>query len=142
MLLVVQKNLLVDPKLVSPMKSLDLSHLQLVLIVLLRDFVPLQLELWVQRLNCVEDVMLSVVRMNLPVDPKLVSTMKSLEVLHLQWVVFALLRDFVPLQLKLWVERLNCVEDVMSLVVRMNLTVDPKLAFALNSLGALAPGWI
>ena len=141
-LLVVQKNLLVDPKLVSPMKSLDLSHLQLVLIVLLRDFVPLQLELWVQRLNCVEDVMSSVVRMNLPVDPKLVSTMKSLEVLHLQLVLFALLRDFVPLQLKLWVERLNCVEDVMSLVVRMNLTVDPKLAFALNSLGALAPGWI
>ena len=43
MLLVVQNNLLVDPKLVSPMKSLDLSHLQLVLIVLLRDFVPLEL---------------------------------------------------------------------------------------------------
>ena len=81
---VVQMNLLVGPKLVSAMKSLDLSHLQLVLIVLLRDFVPLQLELWVQRLNCVEDVMLSVVRMNLPVDSKLVSTMKSLEVLHLQ----------------------------------------------------------
>ena len=40
---VVQMNLLVDPKLVSSMKSLDFSHLQLVLIVLLRDFVPLQL---------------------------------------------------------------------------------------------------
>ena len=86
--------------------------------------------------------MSSVVRMNLLVDPKLVSTMKSLEVLHLQLVLFALLTDIVPLQLKLWVERLNCVEDVMSLVVRMNLTVDPKLAFALNSRGALAPGWI
>ena len=98
MLLVVQMSLHVDPKLVSPMKSLYSSHLQLVLIVLLRDFVPLQLELWAQRLNCVEDVMSSVVRMNLPVDPKLVSTMKSLEVLHLQLVLFVLLRDFLPLE--------------------------------------------
>ena len=43
--------------------------------------------------------MLSLVRMNLPVDLKLVSEMKSLEVLHLQLVLFVLLRVFVPLEL-------------------------------------------
>ena len=43
--------------------------------------------------------MLSLVRMNLPVDLKLVSEMKSLEVLRLQLVLFVLLRVFVPLEL-------------------------------------------
>ena len=43
--------------------------------------------------------MLSLVRMNLPVDPNLVSVMRSVEVLLLQLVLFVLLRVFVPLEL-------------------------------------------
>ena len=43
--------------------------------------------------------MLSLVGMNLPVDPNLVSAMRSVEVLLLQLVLFVLLRDFVPLEL-------------------------------------------
>ena len=43
--------------------------------------------------------MSSVVQMNLLVGPKLVSAMKSLELLRLQLVLFVLLRVFESLQL-------------------------------------------
>ena len=41
---------------------------------------------------------MSVVQMNLLVGPKLVSAMKSLELLRLQLVFFVFLEVFVPLQ--------------------------------------------
>ena len=41
--------------------------------------------------------MLSIVQLNLSADPKLVSALKSLELWHLQLILFVLLRDFVPL---------------------------------------------
>ena len=43
--------------------------------------------------------MSSFAQMNYPVDSKLVSAMKSLELLHLQLVLFVLLRVFEPLEL-------------------------------------------
>ena len=43
--------------------------------------------------------MSSVVQINLLVGPNLVSVMKSLELLHLQLVLFVLLRVFEPLHL-------------------------------------------
>ena len=43
--------------------------------------------------------MSSVVQINLPVDPNLVSAMRSVELLRLQLVLFVLLRVFESLQL-------------------------------------------